>query len=375
MNETSHNEQTWTEKLLTWADEYKIDDLIGKSKEELLSLETLKISFEASKKLDGFIAPEIEYLQNLKDLTIDTVYLLEALPLEITRLKKLQSLKLISLKLKMIPEEIGQLTNLKEFVIAACTHVKSLPLCLVEIPGLEMLVLENCLDLEILPISQKPLHNLKKLIIQSFKRLCILDFIKQFPELEEVSLCRIPFVNFPVSLCSLKNLKDLTMHDTKIKKLPSEIANLKNLEVFVCDSLTKIPEELCHLPKLKEFNYAKRELDVLPASIDKLISRGYIKIKYSETVYTIDTLHNKELLKEGFEVISSYDEYIQEAQQMKIITHRYKQEPLVKYVSHEEFAQEYQKMDRYIEQMVKKFLHPDKEEEFGDVKENWVPQR
>ncbi|WP_434636713.1 hypothetical protein MLC35_09360 [Sulfurimonas sp. NW7] len=60
---------------------------------------------------------------------------------------------------------------------------------------------------------------------------------------------------------------------------------------------------------------------------------------------------------------------------MKIITHHYKQEPLVKYVSHEEFAQEYQKMDRYIEQMVKKFLHPDKEEEFGDVKENWVPQR
>ncbi|WP_418640651.1 hypothetical protein [Sulfurimonas sp. ST-27] len=59
---------------------------------------------------------------------------------------------------------------------------------------------------------------------------------------------------------------------------------------------------------------------------------------------------------------------------MKIITHRYKQEPLVKYVSHEEFAQEYQKMDRYTEQMVKKFLHTDKEE-FGDMKENWVPQR
>ncbi|WP_434579753.1 hypothetical protein MLC52_06930 [Sulfurimonas sp. NW15] len=364
----SHNEQTWTEKLLAWADEYKIDDLIGKSKEELLSLETLKISFEASKKLDGFIAPEIEYLQNLKDLTLDHVYTLEVLPLEITRLKNLQSLKLIWLPLKIIPNEIAELQNLKELVIAVCSKVKSLPLSIVEMPSLEILVIENCLALEVLPISQKPLHNLKKLVIQSFKRLCILDFIKQFPELEELGLCRIPFVNFPVSLCSLKNLKDLTMRDTKIKQLPAEIANLKQLEIFICDSLTEISEEICHLPKLKEFDYGARALKDLPPSIDKLIAHGYIKIKNYEIIETIDTLRNKELLKRGFKIVDSYDEFIQEIKNMKIITHRYKQEPFVKYVSHEEFEQEYKKMDRYIEQVVKKFLHTDKEEELDDYR-------
>jgi len=334
--------QKWEDNLLAWANEHQIDDLIGKSKEELLSLETLKISFEKSKKLDGFVPPEIEYLQNLKDLTLEYLYMLEVFPLEITRLKNLQSLKLISLRFTMIPDEIGQLTNLEEFVIAECSYVESLPLSLIEIPSLKILVIEECSDLEVLPISHKPLHNLKKLVIQFFRRLCILDFLKQFPELEELGLCRIPFVDFPLQLCSLTNLKDLTMRDTKIEKLPAEIANLKQLEILICDALTEIPEEVCHLPKLKEFDYGARALKELPPSIDKLIAHGYIKIKDCEFIETVDTLRNIELLKRGFEIVESYDEYIQE----------------------------YQKRNRYIKQVVKKFLHSkETKEELDDVEE------
>jgi len=371
MNETLDNEQVWSEKLLAWADEYKIDDLIGKSEEELLSLETLKINFTESPKRDGFITPEIVYLQNLKDLTLERILGLKEIPLEITRLKKLQSLKLIGLSIIRVPEEIGQLTNLKEFVIASAFKVKSLPFSIIELPNLETLIIESCLRLETLPISQKPHHNLKKLVISFFNRLIILEFLKQFPELEELGLCRVPLWDFPLSVCKLKHLKDLTMRSTRIKQLPTEIANLQNLEILICNSLTEIPEEVCHLPKLKEFDYGKEKLDRLPVSIDKLLARGYIKIAHSRRVYTVETLLNKELLKEGFEIISAYDKYLEEAHHMEIITYRFKQESLVKYIPFEEFEQEYQTDDAVIKQVAKKALgYTEAKEESDDVKEN-----
>ncbi|WP_152183439.1 leucine-rich repeat domain-containing protein [Sulfurimonas indica] len=341
-------EEIWVEKLLTWADEYKIDELIGKSKEELLSLEFLEISFKKSGKSDGFIPQEIEHLQNLETLILDSVFGLEELPVAIPRFKKLKILRLIRLRLPYILDSDLYLPTLEELIIVECGfHIR-------------------------LPALPKPLYNLKKLVIHHNENLFILHFIKQFPNLEELEFCHVPLFDFPRALLEIKSLKSIMMHFTEVRTLPPEIINLQNLEVLACNSLHQVPEEVCNLSKLKAFDYGMRALEVLPSSIDKLIAKGFIKLKNRDYIETIETLYNKELLKYGFEIVASYDEFIPEGGQMKIVTHRYKQEPLVRHISYAVFEEEYQQMDRYIEQMVKrKFFNSSGNEELSDVEEEY----
>lgn len=336
-------QEEWVEKLLRWADEYLIKDIVGKSKEELLALESLDINFKESRKMDGCIPSELEYLQNLHSLTLQQVHGLDLLPDFIARLKKLKTLKLVRISLRYI-----------------------LPVSLY-IPTLEELVIIECGRNLKLPILQSYLLKMKKLTIHNNTNLYTLSFIQQFPNLEELEICSVPLIDFPRGIVNLSKLRTLILYYTQISILPSEIKNLQNLEVFACSFLEEIPEEICHLPKLKEFDYGSRVLKKLPDSIDALLCKGFIKLKNQDYVETIDTLYNKELLKEGFEIVQSYDEFVQEIESMKVITYRYKKEQLVKYLSQEEFSQQYQQMDRYIAEVVKRFLHSDEKEELDEM--------
>ena len=161
-------------------------------------------------------------------------------------------------------------------------------------------------------------------------------YINQCPFLEVLKLQHIYIEKLPKSIYELKDLKVLVLPSTKTVRISPQIANLINLEFLEC-RINEISEEICQLPKLKFFNYGKGELEYIPPSIKNIISLGYININGKNNFETVDTLYNEELLKQGFQIVDSYDEYIQESKFMKVITHNYKEESSIKYTANSNF--------------------------------------
>jgi len=78
-------------------------------------------------------------------------------------------------------------------------------------------------------------------------------------------------VEFPESLCQVKQLKELDIMD-KFTSLPSCIKKLKNLEKLDLSSneLIEIPNELGSLTKLKDLNLSYNSLTAVPTSLKNL---------------------------------------------------------------------------------------------------------
>jgi len=327
------------QKLIKWANKHKIEELMNKTSEEILELESLTLSHKL-----GTITPvthipaELGYLQNLQELKIFKLSG-KSLPLEITNLKKLRRLELIGLGIEVLQAE------------------------LIAMPSLEELNIMNCFKLNVLPVVNKKLYNLKKFSIQIYRGVNLPEFVGQFLQLQELYMDNIPFEEIPLSICSLKNLHVLHFRMMHLKKFPPEIANLSSLETFRYEAIyglnipiRELNEEVCSLESLKNFHYGAGELALLPQSIKKLLSKGYIKINGHDKVETIETLQNLELLKKGFEIVESYDECIEEENRVKIITYRFKQEPLICYMSKEKVQKHEDEYNQLIKKVAKKAM-------------------
>jgi len=304
--------------LQDWATQYNITNLDAEDTTELLQLTELELMPKNGQYMKcDHIPAEIGSLENLTSLIIHLPDL-QVIPSELVELKKLKSLTITKFAGKEMPIELGGLTALEELII---THT----------------------DLAVLPDFVMSLPNLKRLSINhTYQRITIPPTIEQLQHLEEFVLEGTGTqIIFPPEFFNLKNLKLLDISDMRLDAVPREIGQLKSLEaLYYCAD--KIPEEICHLPNLKCFFYGGVPLKELPPSIDKLLCKGFIKIKDVEHMETIETLYNKELLHRGFEIVQSYKIYDQKISYMEVTTHHFRGEATVEQIPNEEFKELYQ---------------------------------
>ena len=195
---------------------------------------------------------------------------LKQLPNNIGELKNLKTLILSGNTIKNFPEEILELKNLKELTLEA-NDLKKLPEIITKMSNLESLNLSYN-PLQTLPNSFVNLINLKKLV---FNYEC--NHVEFF---------------LPSNFGNLLNLEELRIISCKISSLPETFANLKALrileisgpEYFIIQDLQpdasydnyyftfKLPPNFGILPKLEELKIICCHLGTLPESFSNLKS-------------------------------------------------------------------------------------------------------
>lgn len=152
-----------------------------------------------------------------------------------------------------IPEEIGNLFNLKYLRIINCGF-KELPMELFNLISLEHIIFDNN---KITKIPQE-IGNLKKL--------------------KYLSLSGNEITNLPVQLFDLPKLGSLHCGNNKIDKIPPEIGNCVSLEYLDLykNLITEIPDEIAGCEKLEEFLISSNQIKEIPSAIGNMNKLRFI---------------------------------------------------------------------------------------------------
>lgn len=87
-----------------------------------------------------------------------------------------------------------------------------------------------------------------------------------------------------LSLFALEALNLLTISDTSLKSLPTEISNLINLQTLLLygNEIAEIPEAIVQLEKLKVLDLSRNQLKCVPDTITKLSNLTTINISSNQ---------------------------------------------------------------------------------------------
>lgn len=100
---------------------------------------------------------------------------------------------------------------------------------------------------------------------------------------------RIQFINtnfleFPISICILQNLKILGLGDNYIQHIPKEIGKLKKLQGLTLyqNEIQNLPIEIGELKKLEVLNLHRNQLQSIPAEIGKLKKMNFLYLSNNQ---------------------------------------------------------------------------------------------
>lgn len=203
---------------------------------------------------------------------------IKELPRSIGKLKSLKKLNLCGCKsLEYIPEEIGDLVSLEmldlgeydkdltsiargAFTISSWNEIRKLG--------------RNAFTL---PENIGNLINLKILNLSFWKNLKYLpDSLGNLNALESLNMSFCDsIVELPRSICDLKSIKEINLKACiSLRKLPKNIGNLKNtltrLDLNGCKHLESIPESIKYLDSLESIDITNCNFDSIPSPIIKL---------------------------------------------------------------------------------------------------------
>jgi Leucine-rich repeat (LRR) protein len=230
LNQLKGVDDSWMERLWTWADEMKITTLdIPRYKYRLMLLRKVNLftDYRTEHKVLTYLPKEIGQLTNLTQLGLSN-NLLTYLPKEIGQLTNLKQLGLSKNRLTELPKEIGQLTHLEGLNLDNNN--------LTELPK----ELWQLTDLQILDLGNNNLTELPK-------------EIGQLTHLKRLRLCRNNLTELPKELWQLTHLQYLSLSGNNLTELPKEIGQLTHLtELDLSNgSFTELPKEIVNLTNLK----------------------------------------------------------------------------------------------------------------------------
>jgi len=250
----------------------------------LTSLEHFKL-YGNSLRIDSL--PDFSSLKNLKSIYVDDKYI-DKLPEGLETLENLESLNFSYTKLKEIPDEVYQMTNLKELILhygpinnSISSEIKNLkklkildlgdndvtgtlPEELCELEDLEYLdLLNNALTGPI----PKNIGNLKKMKEMIFENSGINGLL-------------------PESLGEMENLESLKMRRCDVSgPIPKSLGNLKNmvyLQLYGNKLNGTIPEELGYMESLQQMLISRNNLvGTIPDSFGNLKNMKFLDFYYN----------------------------------------------------------------------------------------------
>jgi len=206
-------------------------------------------------------------------------------------------------KISQVPEYVGLLKNLQEFILTGN-------------------------QITTLPHSFSQLQSLEKLEIQN-------NLIEVFPDigalkaLEELNVSGNPLTDM-TNLTKLPNLEVLVADGCKLKTLPNSLTNMmKLMELNLGNNeLEKLPDEIGRMTRLTLLNLMDNQLEDLPMSMGYLIGLGRIgsginiarnKIKSDEMMikYSIGADHLMDFLDKRMLIKNNYKLPLPEQEQKK----------------------------------------------------------
>jgi Leucine-rich repeat (LRR) protein len=191
-----------------------------------------KIDLKGNSKINYEKAFDIlSRLKNLKELTVS--FNTKSIPSGLNKLQSLQVLNIEHSEIETIPDEIGELTNLKELHFRYCSELTKIPKSV-----------KNC-------------KNLSKVSLYSMRDPFDFDYsIKSLQglDLTYLDLSQAWRIKIPVEVYSFKNLKFLGLNIYETDSIPDGIGSLGHLEEIVISpaAYKYIPTDFGNLHSLKK---------------------------------------------------------------------------------------------------------------------------
>ncbi|XP_065879958.1 disease resistance-like protein DSC1 isoform X2 [Euphorbia lathyris] len=186
-------------------------------------------------------------------------------------LKELQFIDLSHSQCLTETPDFTGVPNLELLILEGCTSLSKVHPSIGVLKKLTLLNIKDCNSLESLPKTIE-LESLNKLLLSGCSKL------GQFPEivgsmkhLSTVTLDGTSIAELPLSMKNLTGLVFLSLRNCKnLGSLPSEIKfwrPLKNLDLFGCSKLDRLPESLGNLKHLEKLDLGETAIRQPPSSI------------------------------------------------------------------------------------------------------------
>lgn len=225
-------------------------------------LSTTNFSINYWEKLKE-IPSEINLLQKLESLSIYRNKSIKKYPPELAELPNLKHISLRHNNLKQLPVVLRELDKLKTLILSNNRFLASTKWeHLSKMEGLQVLDLSYSLqNLSILPQEVGQLRNLRELNISGNKLKKLPKSLKNLTKLEQLHCELNDFDSFPSVIIELPNLKNLQISAKSLEGLPEEVLQLQHIEnlKFTAKSSSKTPyifpfERLLKNIKTHQFN-------------------------------------------------------------------------------------------------------------------------
>lgn len=258
------------------------------------------------------IPEELKSLQHLEELRLCQVPA-TVLPAWLFSLPKLRKLEINYMDFKNIrpPLKSGE-SRLKELEIVGCPF-ETLPSDTCTVDSLEIIHIRRDLAraemLKGLPEEFGQLENLRELTIEgcpleglpeSFGKLRFLEFLKITRDEGFFAKVEPRIKELPVSFSELKNLRVLDLSHNQFTEFPEPITHLEALEELDLSNneIKNVPKEIKNLKKLKKLNLLSNKITTIPEEIGELESLEYLNLSGNMIEYLIVSIGNLKNLKE-----------------------------------------------------------------------------
>jgi len=177
-----------------------------------------------------------------------------------------------------LPESIGQLSRLEEW-IAVDAGIELLPVSIGDLQNLRVLDLTYNV-LSTLPESIGDLGQLKELHLGENRLEVLPESIGNLRSLEVLFLIRNQLTALPESIGNLENLFYLACAQNLLTQFPESLVDLSNLEVLYAfvNQIEFLPKDIGRLKRLRLLNLRLNDLRELPGSIGELDSLAELTV-------------------------------------------------------------------------------------------------
>ena len=210
------------------------------------------------------IPEEIANLTQLKELNLSDNQITE-IPEEIANLTQLQTLYLSSNQITEILEAIANLTQLQTLYLSS-NRITEIPEAIANLTQLQTLYLSSNQITE-LPYCLKYLLKLENFGLINNKITDLPKWVGEFPALNRLGLGDVnggnPLDTLPDCIRRLKNINELWAESCRLKFLPKWIGELTNLKTLRLNKnyIKELPSSLARLTKLEDISLDENSLN------------------------------------------------------------------------------------------------------------------